>query len=326
MRRHFRSAFALAWLFLLGAPRLTQAEEPPLLSDRRHIAGHAFLPTSSGVDAPLAVTSFGLETNLVYGHATGPFYDRNGILIDSSRTYDVGGFGESVRYQWAANEHLALRGVLTTALVSGLNRSAAMVVGTTALVGGSVGAEGSFAVADTARLGFALDVQRTPQLNVLVSGAVLKALQERVLDVASALEIDQLLTWRPSVAISLVPIPAFGLTGRVTYVYSRLSTEAYGFRERQSIALGAAADLDVRRLWESVPMSVNLVVVDSISLGGEAENGLLDLSTGVMYTGKKDVDLGVIFGGQRLHIRPQFPAPLKTDLVYVDFAIRVYWP
>jgi len=326
MRRHFRSVFALAWLTTLTVPRLPQAEEPPPSSDRRHIAGHAFLPTSSGVDAPVAVTIFGLETNLVYGHATGPFYDRDGILIDSSRTYDVGGFGESVRFQWAANEYLALRGILTTALVSGLNRSAAMVVGTTALVGGSVGAEGSFAVADTARLGFALDVQRTPQLNVLVSGAVLKALQERVLDAASALEIDQLLTWRPSVALSVVPIPAFGLTGRVTYVYSRLSTEAYGFRERQSIALGAAADLDVRRLWESVPMSVNLVFVDSISLGGEAENGLLDLSTGLMYTGKKDVDLGVIIGAQRLHIRPQFPAPLKTDLVYVDFAIRVYWP
>jgi hypothetical protein len=313
-------ALALAILPLAARP-----DEAPPPDDRRHLAGHAFMPTSSRVDAPFAVSSIGLDTNLAYGTATGPFYDDGGNLVDRSHTYTVGGFGETIRIQGAVTHHLVLRGTLTPSLISGLDSQSALVVGTTVVAGGSLGAEWSFAMGERARLGFSLDVERAPQLNLLVAAAVLKALHDRVLSSASALEADQILTFRPGVGAAWVPTPALGLTARAFYAGSRLDTESYGTLDSQVIGLGAAADLDLQRFWREVPVSVNLALVDAFSVAGK-DTGSLDGSLGVMFTGKQDVVAGVILGGQHLRIRPQYPDSLPATVGYLDFLIRVYWP
>ena len=317
-------SIAAAALTLLIVPASPRAEGDSAALDRRQIAGHAFIPTSTSIDAPVPVSSFGLETNLAYGTATGPFYDQDGNLVDSSRIYDVGGFGETIRFQFDVSRHLVLRGRVATSLVSGIDKESALVVGTTALAGGSLGAEWSTPLGQSARLGLSLDLERAPQLNLMVIAAVLQALHNHFVDSASALEMDEILTWKPGATASWVPTPSLGLTGRVVYSDSRLHTESYGDVDRKAISLGLGADLDLQKLWPTVPVSTNLALVDSIPLSN-ADSGVADVSLGVMYTGKRDVVAGLILGYQESRIRPQYPDTLRSHLTYLDVVIRIYW-
>jgi len=100
-----------------AAPAAATPSEPP--RDRRLLNGHAFLPSS--VEAPIAVSSFGLEVGFTAASATGPTYRLNGDPTGETRTYSWGGMGQAIRFQTAFLDQLVIRGAITTSLASGLD-------------------------------------------------------------------------------------------------------------------------------------------------------------------------------------------------------------
>jgi hypothetical protein len=293
--------------------------------NRRAIADHEFLPSTT-VGAPLAVSSFGMDERLTYGSATGQIYDADGLPTGRSRTYNWGGIVSGVRFQTALGDEFIIRGGFTVSLFSGTDSRSALVVGTTVQPGVQLGAEWSHALGDALRIGVSLDVDDSPQLNLLIMAAIANALQNGgIVEGAGALQQNNVVTWAPSFTAAWVPHRAVGLVGRVGYVNSGLETVSKGTLRREAIALGVAADLDLRAFWPTVPVGTSLTYADSVPIGSSIA-GVRDAALNVMYTGNPSLALGAVLGVQALKIRPQYPDPLKSTTPYLTFVMRAYWP
>jgi len=302
------------------APAAT-ATPPGPPRDRRALNGHVFLP--SNIEAPVAVSSFGLEVGFVAASATGPTYNLQGD-VTGERTYTWGGMGQAIRFQTAFLDQLVVRGNLTTSLVSGIDGWSVLVVGTSVQAGVGLGAEWSTPIGQSVRLGVGLDVDSAPQLNVLVAAAIFSAIRSGAAEPAGALEIGNVLTALPALSLGWVPTPAFGLAARVGYMFSSVNAGDYGTFTRQGVGLGLAADADLDKLWK-VPMGVGLTYAETIPTDGTPA-GIRSLGLAVMYTGKKDVVVGATLGERVLNIRPQYEVPLKSSSQYLDVILRIYWP
>jgi hypothetical protein len=276
------------------------------------------------VAAPIAISSFSLKVGFTAASATGPTYRLDGTPTGETRTYTWGGMGQAIRFQTVFLDHLAIRGSLTTSLASGLDGWSALVVGTSVQAGVGLGAEWSMALGQSVRLGASLDVDSTPQLNLLVAAAIFNAIKTGGADPAGALEIGNVLTALPALAVAWAPTPAFGLAARVGYIVSNVDAGSYGTFTRQGVALGLAADLDLDEVWK-VPLGVGLTWAETVPTDGTPA-GIRNLGLAVMYTGKQDVVVGATLGERILNIRPQYPDTLKSSSGYLDVVLKMYWP
>jgi hypothetical protein len=301
-----------------AAPSAATPPEQP--RDRRLLNGHLFLPSS--VEAPIAVSSFGLEVGFTAASATGPTYNLRGE-VTGERTYSWGGMGQAIRFQTAFLDQLVIRGAITTSLASGIDGWSALVVGTSVQAGVGLGAEWSMPVGQSIRLGVSFDLDSAPQLNLLVAAAIFSALPSGS-DPTGVLEIGNALTALPALSLGWVPTPAFGLAARAGYLFSSVDAGSYGTFTRQGVGLGLAADADLEKLWK-VPMGVGLTYAETIPTDGTPA-GIRNLGLAVMYTGKKDVVVGATLGERILNIRPQYDVPLKSSSQYLDVILRIYWP
>jgi len=179
-------------------------------------------------------------------------------------------------------------------------------------------------VGQSVRLGVSLDVDSTPQLNLLVAAAIFDAINSGAAEPAGALEIGNALTALPAVSLGWAPTPAFGLAARVGYLFSSVDAGSYGTFTRQGVGLGLTADADLEKLWK-VPMGVGLTYAETIPTDGTPA-GIRNLGLAVMYTGKQDVVVGATLGERILNIRPQYEVPLKSSSQYLDVILRIYWP
>jgi hypothetical protein len=299
------------------------APEPPArVENRRQVGGHTFLPGNSSSEGPLAVSSFGVDATFGLGTATGQVFEGGAWVRDSKRTYEFGGMGTTISFQSVFWDRWALRGALVASFFSGIDGPSALVVGATARVGATLGGEWSHAVGERFRWGLSLDLDRSPQLNILVAAAILEALRDPG---ASAVELDDAFTWRPGISAAWAPSTGLGLTGRAAYSNTSMGTESYGTLRREAVVVGVAADLDLRQLWSELAMGANLSVTASIPIK-DSISGITDVSLGLMYTGRADAAAGVVLGWQTLRLRPQYPEPLRSDSQYMKVVARLYWP
>jgi hypothetical protein len=298
------------------------APTPGAPGDRRLLNGHAFPP--SQVAPPIAVSSFGLESEFSAGNATGPTFDIHGNPVGENRTYGWVGMGQAVRFQSIFHEQLALRGALTTAVASGSDGMSVLVVGSSVQVGVSLGAEWSVAIGEALRLGASLDVSSDPQLNLLVAAAVIHALKNGAIDSATALGIGRTYSVLPALSAAWAPSPAWGFAARLAWLGASADAGTYGKITRQGVELGLAADLDLDKALK-VPIDLGLAYTETIPIDGTPA-GIRNLSIGVMYMGLKDTALGLALGERILNIRPQYDIPLKSTSFYLEILLRVYWP
>jgi hypothetical protein len=232
--------------------------------------------------------------------------------------------GESIRFQIVFLDQLVLRGAITTSVASGSDSRSALVVGTSVQAGVALGAEWSLPIGDRVRFGAGLDVDGTPQLNLLVAAAVIHALKAGQLDPAGLLEVGNTFTVLPSLSVAWVPAPAFGLAARVAYLGSSVDAGTYGTTTRQGLGLGLTADADLEKVWR-VPLGLGFTYTETIPVDGTPA-GIRNLSLSLMYTGKKDLVVGALVGERILNIRPQYDVPLKSSSVYLNVVLRTYWP
>jgi hypothetical protein len=263
-----------------------------------------------------------VDATYCLGTASGRVFEAGAWVPDSTRSYDYGGMGSTISFQSVFWDHWTLRGALVASFFSGIDGPSALVVGASAKAGGVLGGEWSRAVGERFRWGLSLDLEKIPQVNILVAAAILEALRDPG---ASAVELDNAFTWRPGISAAWAPSAGLGLTGRVSYTNTSMGTETYGTLRREAVVLGAAADLDLRQLWSELAMGASLSVTASLPIK-DSISGITDVSLGLMYTGRADAAAGVVLGWQTLRLRPQYPEPLRSDSQYLKVLARLYWP
>jgi hypothetical protein len=303
-------------------PAAATPDAPAAAGNRRQVGGHTFLPGRATSEGPLAVSSFGVDAAFCLGTASGRVFEAGAWVPDSERSYDYGGMASTISFQSVFRDHWVLRGALVASFFSGIDGPSALVVGASAKAGGALGGEWSAAVGERFRWGLSLDLDRSPQVNILVAAAILEALKDPG---ASAMELDDAFTWRPAVSAAWAPSAGLGLTGRAAYSNTSMSTDSYGTLHREAVVLGVAADLDLRQLWSELAMGASLSVTASIPVK-DSISGITDVSLGLMYTGRADAAAGVVLGWQTLRLRPQYPEPLRSDSQYLKVLARLYWP
>jgi hypothetical protein len=287
----------------------------PALRSQRTLDGHVFQP-SFLARTPFAVKAF--DVGLVYGlgEASGPTYNFRGE-IDGERRYSFAALGQSFAYEGKVAEGVSVGGGLVTSLYSGTDSASAMVVGADISVGvfgrGTAGR----------RLGpvhaaLTLDVAYGPRLGIIVIDAVRDALDGQV-DEASALELQDVLTLQPGVAVAWAPHRALGVTASLDYQWISLDQED-GTSQASALGAGIAADLDFGPLYD-VPVGLVAGVHVVGPLDGDDVSTVLDFSLGGFYTARPELVLGAELGWREFEIRPG----LDSSGTILQVTSTYYW-
>ncbi len=325
MRRLLAAAFAAVLAAAsVRAQEPTQPSPPaaqPTQPSPREVNGHAFMP-SLVIPPPVAVGSFAVGMLVGTGGATGPKYDAGGNPIPGeTNDYTYAALGQLLAYEFAFLKNFTGRLSLLTSLYTGVDGPSALVVGTTVRIGGGAGLTWSFPLGNQFRLGASVDVNYSPQLNLLVGAAVLAALQGTY-DPSLAFQQNNVFTWIPAVTAAWAPGSAVGFTAMVGYTGSSLSTPIKTY-ERDAVSAGVLGEVDFGKF---TPVDVGLSVAFRKNFGiNSAQSDITDVGGALLYTGKPDVSLGLEVLARTLTIRPQLPDPLKTTFPIAQIYVRYFW-
>jgi hypothetical protein len=307
---------------LLAVPTARAIDEPPTTSGRT-VNGHVFMP-SPLIPPPVPTTSFAVGMLLGTGGATGPKYDINGNPTGETIDYTYAALGQTLSYEFTFLKNFTGRLGLLTTLYAGLDGPSVLVVGATVRVGGSAGITWSLPLGDVFRLGASIDLDYSPQLNLLVGAAVLAALQGNF-DPSLAFQQDNVFTWKPAVTFSWAPMSALGFTGQLGYSTSSLNLNS-GTVSREAVTLGVLGEVDFGKF---TPVAIGLGLVYRQNIGVNSSQSqqanIRDIGGAILYTGKPEVSLGLQMLSRKLTIRPQLPDPLETTFPIAEIFVRYFW-
>ncbi|HZX97120.1 MAG TPA: hypothetical protein VFE90_21570 [Myxococcales bacterium] len=279
--------------------------------------GHLFAP-SLLVDTPFRTTTFKLGILYGVGDATGPKYDINGNVIGQA-TYSFGDFGQTFRYEYAFSEWFSAGVVVLTNLYTGLDGPSVVSVGAQLGLGfgARVKAGHRFGPVETAVL---VDVSTAPEFGVLVVAALLKALQDHVIEPGAAFQSTHTLTVTPSAVVSWAPWPALGLTANVAYVYKSLRLSGENIANQGGIQFAGLADFDFGKI-SKVPVGLLATYRILAPLGSDGVSRIEDVSGGIFYSARPELGLGLEIGWRSFTIRQ----PLASTVVLAQLGLQYYW-
>lgn len=317
MRRALLATFLAA---VLAATTARAVDEPPTTSGRT-VNGHVFMP-SLVIPPPLAVGSFSVAMLLGTGGASGPTYDSGGN-VTGTKDYTYAALGQQLSYEFAFLKNFTGRLNVLTSLYTGIDGPSILVVGTTVRLGGGAGLTWSFPLGDQFRLGASVDVNYSPQLNLLVAAAVLAALQSPpVYDPSLAFQQNNVFTWIPAVTAAWAPGSAVGFSAVVGFTGSTLTAPGKTY-ERDAVAAGVLGEVDFGK-FTPVDVGLNFAFRKNFGINSSQSN-ITDVGGALLYTGKPDVALGLEVLARTLTIRPQLPDPLKTTFPIAQIYVRYFW-
>jgi hypothetical protein len=286
--------------------------------------GHVFMP-SFLVDSPFRQTTFKLGLLYGVGDATGPKYDINGNPVAGQQAnYTLGTLAQTFRYDYAFNEWLSAGAVVLTSMYTGLDGPSAVSVGAQFGIGmgARLKAGHRFGPVETA---FVIEASTGPEFGILVAAAILKALQENQLEPGSALQATHVVTVTPGLAASWAPSPALGLTVNAAYVYKSLRLSGgQTVTDQSGIQFGGVADFDFGKI-SSVPIGVLAGFRVTSPLGTEVIPAIKDFSAGILYTGIRELALGVEVGWRSFTLRPGSDVPLDSTATVAQIELQYYW-
>src|SRR3954470_7935926 len=177
-----------AFILMVALPAATLAEqEAPTATSGTvlgrtapELNGHVFMP-SGLVDPPFRSTTAKVGILYGFGTATGPKYDLNGQVPGETMDYTFATFAQTFRYEYQFMEWLSAGVVILTSLYSGIDGPSVISIGAEVGVGAGlrVRAGRRFGPVETA---FILDVSNAPEFNILVAAALIKAVNDGVID------------------------------------------------------------------------------------------------------------------------------------------------
>ena len=296
-----------------GAP-VAASPEPRTTPE---LDGHVFAP-SILVDTPFRTTTFKLGLLYGFGDATGPKYDINGNQTGTAE-YTFASFAQTFRYEYRFAEWLSAGAFVVTSLYSGIDGPSVVSIGAQVGVGFGlrVRAGHRFGPVETAVV---VDATSAPEYGVLVAAAIIKGIQDHVIDADSALQSTHTRTVSPVATASWAPLPALGLTANVGYVFKSLRVSDTSLGDQNGFVVGGMVDFDFGKI-SSVPIGLLAAYKLTTPLGDGGVSRVEDASGGIYYTAHREIGLGLEVGWRKFTIRP----PLDSSGKLAQIGLQYYW-
>jgi len=306
------------------------AEDAPEAS-RRDMAGHTFMP-ALGIGSAFATTNFGTYLTAGYGTTQG----RVTLLVPGNpdpQTFEgevsYAAVGSTLDFEWAFLPGFSARFNLSESLYSGVTGAAVATVGTNIRLGGGLGLTASFPLGDSVRLAAKLDASYVPQMGLLLGPALKDAYDSCsagasncTFDFAKLFEQNNVFTVKAGAAAAWTPWTPLGVTGNLEWVERSLEQTGGSTQRVGAVSAGLALDFDFRNV-STVPVGLVASWASEIPTSGVSYTRFTDVGGGVLYTGRKDVSLGVQFVVRRFRVVPEVDVSWNTILLLTG--LRYYW-
>jgi len=321
MNLHFAAVLAAALPAAAMAQQETRSEPAPRTTPE--LEGHVFAP-SLLVDTPFRETTFKLGILYGFGSATGPHYEVQPgnpptVVQNGTNDYTFASFAQTFRYEYAFNEWLSGGVTILTLLYSGINGPSVVSIGANVGVGAGARLKAGhrFGPVETA---IVMDASTNPEYGFLVAAALVRAIEDGVIDAGSALQTTHSVTLNPSAVASWAPWPALGLTANLGYVYKSLRVNNTSIGDESGLQFAAALDFDFGKISQ-VPIGLLAAYRLTTPLGSDGVSKVEDISGGIFYTARKEIGLGMEAGWRSFTIRP----PLDSTMLLIQLSLQYYW-
>jgi hypothetical protein len=292
---------------------------PPVAGERRELAGHAFIPSVLARD-PFATTYFESRTAAGLAEGDGPLFDATGAKR-GTRDYQLAALSEAFELQVAPLRWLALRAGGAGTAYSGT--TARSVVG----LGASGGFEGDLGLTVGANLGprvrlgalFDFTYGRRDSLDVL--RGVSQSIGNRQIQAPAFRETNKGASFRPALCAAMALHQSLGLVVNVQYDHETEEGITLVETGDDSLAAGVVLDLDFEPLV-SFPLDLLAGYRFTAPLGQEGAHRAHAVDAGFFYTGRRELDLGVVLGLRRF---PATPRGVELDAALATLSMRYYW-
>jgi hypothetical protein len=127
---------------------------------------------------------------------------------------------------------------------------------------------------------------------------------------------------QPGVAASWAPLKSLGLTGNVSWSHSSIERSSGGNATLDGLVVGAVADFDFLAVTP-VPVGLQLTFNSFVPVNGGNLDRYTDLGGGILYTGRKDVSVGLQVVNRRFRVAPTVDVSWSTLVAIVG--LRYYW-
>jgi len=237
--------------------------------------------------------------------------------------------GSVIDYEWAFLPGYSARFALSESLYSGVTGAAVATIGTNIRLGAALGLTASFPVGDTVRLAARLDTSYTPQMGLLLGPALQDAydscstgVSNCTFDFAKLFEQNNVFTVKAGTALAWTPWAPLGVTANLEWVQRSLEQTGSSTKSAGAINAGLALDFDFRNV-STVPVGLVASWSSEFPVEGVSSTGFTDLGGGVLYTGRKDLSLGVQFIVRHFRVVPEVDLSWNTLLLLTG--LRYYW-
>ena len=329
MRRWSTGSRALALLVLLPvlavpvraeeAAAAAAAAAAPKAADisSRSLAGHVFTP-SLIIRAPFANTSFQMATLAGSAKAKGPLLD-NGAVEPGERKYPFATYGQSLLLEVKVWEGISVRAAGIGTFNSGTTAAAAVVLGTEVRYSGLIGATAGLKLGESVRVAVVADVSRGNQIGLLLLPAILASIDAQTILSGDAILETTTTTTTAGVSAAWSPWAPLGLIANASWVNVSKDFPGAGGAARDGVELGGAADLYFGA-FTPVPaaLTVSYRALLPIDSGAQA---VKDLSFGLFYAGRTDLNLGLDVGRRSFKFRDQYESIATVGQI----SMRYFW-
>lgn len=306
----FRILIVLGFLSVLSGPAWSQPRSLVAPEEGRLLGGHRFIP-SELIANPFITTDFETQTGL--GLAT---------LKANSTDYNLGALAQYMRLQVAPLPWLALRLGVTGNALSGINQDAALNIGASAGYDVLLGASAGWKF-DRLRVAGSLDALLSQSDQFAVGSAIEQSLKVGKVDAST------LLVETKSAAVGPGVQAAYGFNSTVgTFGHLRLefANESVGAKTQGSTTLNTGAALSVD-LMPSTRIPVGLLAGYNLVWAFPSDGPSTtthNLTTGVFYTGRPDLSLG-LEGTGSFENWNQNSIPFSLNIYSYTFGIHYFW-
>jgi hypothetical protein len=287
---------------------------------RRELAGHVFFP-SLVVQDPFVSTYFSMSTAAGYEWIDGPSFDTLGNRTATTRSYRAAELAEGVAFQASLASCLAIRISGGGGIDAGVNGRSALVVGAIAPISAGVGATLSGKLAPNLRVGVTADLIYTKSRLLQPLVAVQESLLAGAVRTSGAFEQLNSYSALPGVTAAFTANDTLGFVAAAQYSYTRVTDG--DSRNRQYVGLGISAQVD---LLPALGIPIGFLGSYRATLPFESDVRVTNtVEAGIFYTGRKDLDLGLLVEGKWLDLRPDHLFRLDSTQGIGSLEMRYHW-
>jgi hypothetical protein len=208
-------------------------------------------------------------------------------------------------------------------LNGGSDARSALVIGLVQPILVTAGATVSWRLARIVRLGGTFDFTYSYTKLIQPLDAVRSSLAVNQAETSTVSQRFNGYSVQPGATVAVTPHRAIGLLASAQYLWNGFDGDLPS-RSLSYFILGVSAQLDLRAIWEHV--KVGFLVSYSTRIPFQSESRFTHiLETGVFYTGRRDLDLGIDLQTKWFDLRPETRVPLDTTQLLAVVLARYHW-